>query len=241
MIVSPADATLDPLSVAEMDAARSTTRAKVEIVQGFSKLTLTGKPRRLHLRFLVSPLELVGDAGGHVRAVKLAHNRLVQAEGGALACEPDGEVETLPASLVFRSVGYRGVPLADVPFREKAGLIPHVKGRVLETEGGNPLRGHYATGWIKRGPTGVIGNNKADSVETSNGLIEDAGLGALMAPSDPSPAGFEALVRARAPRFVSFADWRKLDALEVASGTKLGRPRLKFTSIEDMLAALRGA
>ena len=108
-------------------------------------------------------------------------------------------------------------------------------------EGGAALRGHYATGWIKRGPTGVIGNNKADSVETGASLLEDATAGAVHTPADPSPAGFEALVRARQPRFVSFADWRKLDALEVARGAPLGRPRVKFTSIEDMLAALAGA
>src|SRR5262249_59296199 len=109
---------------------------------------------------------------------------------------------------------------------------------VLEREGGARLKGHYATGWIKRGPTGVIGNNKADSVEAVNSLIEDAGAGALPEPADPSSAGFEALMRSRQPRAVSFADWRKLDALEIARGAPHGRPRVKFTSVEDMLAAL---
>jgi ferredoxin--NADP+ reductase len=240
VIVLPRELELDPLSAAEMEAARATTRAKVEIVQGFLKHAPAGKPRRLHLRFLVSPLELIGDANGRVQAVKLAHNRLVKS-GEAIACEPNGEFETLAAQLVFRSVGYRGVALPDVPFREKAGLIPHVKGRVLEREGGAPLTGHYATGWIKRGPTGVIGNNKADSVETMNCLIEDAGQGALHSPADRSPAAFEALVRSRQPRCVTFADWRKLDALEVERGKPAGRPRSKFTSIEEMLAALSDA
>jgi ferredoxin--NADP+ reductase len=240
VIVLPRELELDPLSAAEMEAARATTRAKVEIVQGFLKHAPAGKPRRLHLRFLVSPLELIGDANGRVQAVKLAHNRLVKS-GEAIACEPNGEFETLAAQLVFRSVGYRGVALPDVPFREKAGLIPHVKGRVLDKEGGAPLTGHYATGWIKRGPTGVIGNNKADSVETMNCLIEDAGKGALHSPADRSPAAFEALVRSRQPRCVTFADWRKLDALEVERGKPAGRPRSKFTSIEEMLAALSSA
>jgi ferredoxin--NADP+ reductase len=241
VVIKPEEIALDPLSAAEMEAARVTTRAKFEIVQGLAKLGVTGKPRRLHMRFLVSPVELIGDANRRVKAVKLAHNRLVKSDAGSILCEPNGEEEMLPAGLVFRSVGYRGVPLADVPFRENAGLIPHLKGRVLEKEGGAPLQGHYATGWIKRGPTGVIGNNKADSVETANSLIEDAGAGTVNAAADPSPAGFEALVRSRQPRFVSFADWKKLDALETARGTPLGRPRVKFTSIEEMLAALAGA
>jgi ferredoxin--NADP+ reductase len=241
VVVRHEEIALDPLSAAEMEAARATTRAKVEIVQGFAKLPAAGKPRRLHLRFLVSPMELIGNPGGRVQCVKLTHNRLVKSESGTIACEPNGEEEMLKAGLVFRSVGYRGVPLEGVPFREKAGLIPHLKGRVLDGEGGPVLKGHYATGWIKRGPTGVIGNNKADSVETANCMIEDAGAGSVNVPADPSPAGFEALLRARRPRCVSFADWRKLDALEVARGTPLGRPRVKFTSIEEMLAALDGA
>ena len=238
VIVKPEEIALDPLSVAEMEAARLTTKSKVEIVQNFGKLAPAGKPRRLHLRFLVSPLELISDEKGHVRAVKLAHNRLAKSPDGGIVAEPTGEVETLPAGLVFRSVGYRGVALPDVPFREKAGLVPHEKGRVLEKEGGARLKGHYATGWIKRGPTGVIGNNKADSVETVNSLIEDASAGALAEPADPSPEGFEKLMRARQPRAVSFPDWRKLDALEVARGTPQGRPRVKFTSVAEMLAAL---
>jgi len=241
VVIRPEEIALDPLSAAEMEAARATTRAKVEIVQGFLKLEAKAKPRRLHLRFLVSPMELIGDANRRVKAVRLAHNRLVKSDSGAILCEPNGEQEMLPAALVFRSVGYRGVPLEGVPFREQAGLIPHLKGRVLAGEGGALLQGHYATGWIKRGPTGVIGNNKADSVETVNSLIEDGAAGKVNAAADPSPAGFEALVRARQPHFVSFADWRRLDALETARGTPLGRPRVKFTSIEEMLAALAGA
>jgi ferredoxin--NADP+ reductase len=144
----------------------------------------------------------------------------------------------MSAGLVFRSVGYRGVALADVPFDERAGLIPNAKGRVLDPATRAPLAGHYATGWIKRGPTGVIGNNKADSVETVNGLLEDAAAGTLPDPAQPDPASFEALVRERQPAFVSFADWKRLDGLEVERGQPHGRPRVKFTSVEEMLAVL---
>ncbi len=241
VIVRPDEVALDAISVAEMEAARATTRAKVEIVQEFSRRPPSGKNRRLHIRFLVSPTEIVGGANGKVAAIRLAKNRLVKTSAGAIVTEPTGETEELPVGLVFRSVGYRGVALKDVPFDDRSGLIPNAKGRVLTAVGGAPLTGHYATGWIKRGPTGVIGNNKADSVETVNGLIEDRTRGALLAPAEPDPAKFEALVRARRGAFVSFADWKRLDRMEIERGTAAGRPRIKFTSIEDMLAALTSA
>jgi ferredoxin/flavodoxin---NADP+ reductase len=241
VVVRPEEVALDELSVAELAAARAATRAKVEIVQEFSRRTPTGKPRRLHIRFLVSPLKLIGGAEGHVTGLELAKNRLVREAAGAIVTEPTGETEPMAAGLVFRSVGYRGVALPDVPFDARTGLIPNVKGRVLDPARGGPLAGHYATGWIKRGPTGVIGNNKADSVETMNQLLEDTAAGALPEPAMPDPAALEALVRERQPGVVSFADWKRLDAIEVERGQPLGRPRVKLTSVEEMLAALEPA
>ncbi|MEK7330809.1 MAG: NADP oxidoreductase, partial [Candidatus Eisenbacteria bacterium] len=240
VVVRPEEAALDALSAAELETARAATKAKVEIVQEFSRRTPAGKPRRLNIRFLVSPHELLGDGGGRVAGLRLAKNRLVKGPTGAVVTEPTGETEELPAGLVFRSVGYRGVPLPDVPFDDRAGLIPNVKGRVLDPATGTPIAGHYATGWIKRGPTGVIGNNKADSVETVNALLADAAAGALPTPARPDPADLETLVRERQPSFVSFADWKRLDRLEVERGQAQGRPRAKFTSVEEMLAALAG-
>jgi len=241
VIVRPEEVALDELSAAELAAARAATRTKVEIVQEFSRRTPTGKPRRLHIRFMVSPLELVGGADGRVTGLRLAKNRLVKDSAGAVVTEPTGETEPMAAGLVFRSVGYRGVALPDVPFDARTGLIPNAKGRVLDPSHGGPLAGHYATGWIKRGPTGVIGNNKADSVETVNVLLEDAAAGALPEPAMPDPAALEALVRERRPGVVSFADWKRLDAIEVERGQPLGRPRVKLTSVEEMLAALEPA
>jgi ferredoxin--NADP+ reductase len=238
VFVRPDEMELDAASVEELAAARSATRAKVDILAEFSRRTPTGKPRRLHIRFLVSPVELIDDGSGRVAGIRLAKNRLVKNATGAVVAEPTGEVETLPVGLVFRSVGYRGVPLADVPFDSKTGLIPNAKGRVLDPATGSPLAGHYVTGWIKRGPTGVIGNNKADSVETVNALLEDAAAGALPAPAVPDPAGFEALVRSRQPACVSYAGWKRLDEIEVERGRACGRPRVKFTTVEEMLAAL---
>jgi ferredoxin/flavodoxin---NADP+ reductase len=241
VVVRPEEVVIDEVSAAELAGARAATKAKVEIVQEFSRRAPAGKPRRLHIRFLVSPLEILGDGDGRVAGVKLANNRLVKGDAGAVVTKPTGEVEEMPAGLVFRSVGYRGVPLRDVPFDERAGLILNAKGRVLDPATGAPLPGRYVTGWIKRGPTGVIGNNKADSVETVNALLEDAAAGSLPSPGEPDPARFEALVRERQPAFVSFADWRRLDQIEVERGRPLGRPRVKFTSIEEMLGALQRA
>jgi ferredoxin--NADP+ reductase len=240
VVVRPDEVTLDEVSAEELAAARAATRAKVEIVQEFSRRTPSGKPRRLAIRFLVSPLELTGR-DGRVTGLRLAKNRLVKDASGAVVTRATGEVEEMAAGLVFRSVGYRGVALVDVPFDARSGLIPNAKGRVLDPATGAPLPGHYASGWIKRGPSGVIGNNKADSVETVNQLLEDAAKGVLPVPASPDPAALETLVRARQPAFVSFADWKRLDAIEVERGAAQGRPRVKFTSVEEMVGALARA
>jgi ferredoxin--NADP+ reductase len=238
VMVRPEEVVIDEVSAAELAAARAATKAKVEIVQEFSRRSPTGKPRRLHIRFMLSPLELLDDGTGRVSALRLAKNRLVKNAAGTVVTEPTGDVEEMSAGLVFRSVGYRGVPLPDVPFDERAGLIPNAKGRVLDPATGAPLAGHYATGWIKRGPTGVIGNNKADSVETVNGLVEDAGADRLLVPAAPDPGAFESLIRARQPRVVTFADWRALDQVEIERGKPQGRPRVKLCTVEEMLAAI---
>jgi ferredoxin--NADP+ reductase len=237
VIVDADECALDPASAEEMAAGRATVKAKVDIVQGFAQKPRAGKARRLHIRFCVSPIEIVGDEHGKVRAIRLARNRLVRDESGIRA-EPTGEIVELEVGLVFRSVGYKGVPLPEMPFDERRGTLPHEKGRVLDPATGSPLRGHYVTGWIKRGPSGVIGNNKADSVETVNTLVEDVKAGRLGAPASPDPASFEALLRERQPRLVTFGDWRALDRLEVERGAPLGRPRVKFTTIRGMLDAI---
>ncbi|HEY3217391.1 MAG TPA: FAD-dependent oxidoreductase [Candidatus Eisenbacteria bacterium] len=238
VIVSPAEAEVDAASAEEFAAGRISLKTKVEIVQGFARRAPAGRPRRLHMRFRLSPLELTEDARGKVALVRLARNELVRGPDGSVRAQATGEVEELRAGLVFRSVGYRGVPLPELPFDPRAGVIPNERGRMCDPQAGSALRGHYVSGWIKRGPTGVIGNNKADSVETANSLIEDAARGALLSPARPDPAAFEALVRERQPRVVTFEDWRRLDALEIERGRPQGRPRVKFTSVEEMLAAL---
>ncbi|HEY2825785.1 MAG TPA: NADP oxidoreductase [Gemmatimonadales bacterium] len=209
---------------------------KVEILRELSTRERTGKPRLLSLRFLVSPVALTAGPDGKVGGVRLMRNALAQGADGGWRAEPTGQEETLPAQLVFRSVGYHGVPLADVPFDTRRGIVPNDHGRVLE--GAAPVPGLYVGGWIKRGPSGVIGTNKADAADTVAAIFADAAAGRLPAPAEPSPAAAEALVRERQPRVVTYDDWRTLDALEVAAGKPDGKPRRKMVTVGEMLGAL---
>ncbi len=146
---------------------------------------------------------------------------------------PTGKV-----GLVFRSVGYRGVPLPGVPFNDDWGVILNDKGRVLDPQTKHPLVGQYTAGWIKRGPTGVIGTNKPDAVETVAGMVEDLARDIHLRPAAPSPAAVERLIGERQPQYLSYQDWQRLDEIETRRGKETGKPRVKFTRVKDMLAAL---
>ena len=235
----PAEVELDPLSRAAVERSQDrATVKKVDILREYAQRPAAGRSRRLVLRFLVSPVELIGDDAGRVAAMRLVRNELYATSTGALQPRATDRFETIPVGLVFRSVGYRGVPLASVPFNESWGVILNDKGRVLDPGTKQPLVGEYTAGWIKRGPTGVIGTNKPDAAETVECMFEDLALGAVLEPAHPEAAAADALVRQRQPSFVSYADWLKLDAIEVAQGRAQGRPRVKLTSVEEMLAAL---
>lgn len=239
VVVPPAEAELDPLSKAALAGSvdRGTTRI-VEIVQGYAGRQPTGKSRKLILRFLVSPVELIGDEHGQVKALRLVKNELYATDAGSLRPRPTGEYEEIPVGLVFRSIGYLGVRLPGVPFHEKWGVILNEKGRVIDPDSKQPLPGEYTAGWIKRGPSGVIGTNKPDAAETADCMLEDAANGCTLTPSQPDPAAIEQLIHQRQPNYFSYADWKQQDEQEVANGEPLGRPRLKFTSVEEMLAAV---
>jgi ferredoxin--NADP+ reductase len=231
--VLPEEVALDPVSQSELDRGDDHSAAKkVEILRQFSTRPRAGRPRLLTIRFLVSPVEILADEHGGVRAMRLVRNRLVAGQDGAARAEPTTQFEELPVGLVFRSVGYRGLPIPGLPFDEKAGVVPNQDGRVAP--------GLYVAGWIKRGPTGVIGTNKPDAGETATAMLADARSGVLLSPSEPAPA-LEFLLRRRQPALVTFADWQRLDRLETARGRVLGRPRLKFTSVAEMLTALEPA
>jgi ferredoxin--NADP+ reductase len=235
----PQEVELDPLSRAAVERSQDrATLKKVEMLREYARRAPTGKSRRLVLRFLVSPVELISDGAGRVAAMRLVRNELYATSTGALQPRATDRFEELPVGLVFRSVGYRGVPLPGVPFNESWGVILNDKGRVLDPDTKQPIVGEYAAGWIKRGPTGVIGTNKPDAAETVECMFEDLARGAVLEPTRPEAAAAEALVRQRQPNYVSYTDWLKLNEIEVARGRAQGRPRVKLTSVEEMLAAL---
>lgn len=238
-IVLPEEAELDPLSRASMaDADRADVR-KVEIIQELSRRQPTGKSKRLILRFLVSPVELIGDEKGRVKQMRLVRNELYATEAGSMRPRPTDHFETLDVGLVFRSIGYKGVALPGVPFHESWGVIPNDGGRVLDPATKEPLLGQYTAGWIKRGPTGVIGTNKPDAAETAENMLADARAGKVLNATHATAGEADDLVHSHQAQVVSYADWRELDALELSRGKAQGRPRIKFTSVEEMLEALK--
>ncbi|MBP9503019.1 MAG: FAD-dependent oxidoreductase [Candidatus Promineofilum sp.] len=237
-IVTPEEAELDPLSLASMAEASRPDVRKVEIIQELSTHQPAGKSKRLYLRFLVSPTELVGDENGHVKQMKIVQNELYATDAGSLRSRATDRMETLDVDLVFRSIGYRGVPLPGVPFHERWGIIPNNDGRVLDSKSEEPLVGQYTAGWIKRGPTGVIGTNRPDATETAENMLADAREGHTLNPDHATAGEILALVGERQPHYITFEDWKTLDEIEVSRGKEQGRPRVKFTNVEDMLAAL---
>lgn len=237
--VLPEEVELDELSRGTLEKSQDRAALKkVEILQGYALRKPSGKSRTLVVRFLVSPVELIGDAAGHVVAMRLVKNELYATAAGTLQPRSTDKFEELAVGLIFRSVGYKGVPLPGVPFHESWGVILNEKGRVLDPDTRQPVAGEYAAGWVKRGPTGVIGTNKPDAAETVSCMLEDLARGVILAPSHPEAKAAEAMIRQHQPNHFSFADWLRLNELEVARGRSAGRPRVKFTRVEEMLAAL---
>jgi ferredoxin/flavodoxin---NADP+ reductase len=233
IVVDPAEVELDELSrefVASEDCS-PTSRRNVELFTDFAGRASEGKRRRIVLRFLTSPVEIRGS--GRVESIVLGRNRLDRSEDGRLRAVDTGERDEIECGLVLRSVGYRGIGLDGLPFDERTGTIPNDAGRIVDPVTRSPLRGHYAVGWIKRGPSGVIGTNKKDAQETVAALLEDAAAGALPEPLHDASAIAE-LVAARRPDHVPFAGWQAIDRAEVARGEPLGRPRVKFVSVDEM-------
>ncbi|HSL65326.1 MAG TPA: FAD-dependent oxidoreductase [Gaiellaceae bacterium] len=230
VVVDPADLELDAASAAH---AASDTHAQrnLEVLRDYAARAPTGKPRAIRLRFAVSPVAILGEE--RVEAVEIVRNELVADERGRVTAVPTDERETIPCGLVFRSVGYHGIALPDLPFDEGRGIVPNDRGRVLAPDG-SPLPGVYCAGWIKRGPTGVIGTNKKDATETVALLLEDAREGRL----PPAEGGdLLELLTGRGASPVLYEGWEAIDAVEKGLGEPQGRPRVKLCSWDELLAA----
>jgi len=223
----------------ELDPASDRlARAKLEILLDLAKRREPGKKNRLLIRFLVSPVELQGDDQGHVRKIRLVHNELYHDDEGAVRARPTEKETILRADAVFRSVGYKGAPLPGLPFRDDWGIIPNTQGRVMDPASGETMTGVYVSGWIKRGPTGVIGTNKADARETVECMAVDRMAGRVLKDTDRAGEPIEHLLESRGARYVTYADWLDLDRIELIRGQVAGRPRVKFTSREEFLQVL---
>ena len=236
VIVDPAAVELDPASQAYVDASDDKSLERnLAILRGYAEREPTGAPTRIFLHFLVSPIEIVGD--GAVMELVLGHNELYVSEDGSVRPRLTDRRSTIEVGLIFRAIGYKGEPLPGLPFDERGGVIPNVAGRIVDPTTEAPVVGEYVTGWIKRGPQGVIGTNKPDGYESADSLLEDARAG-LLDKEVPSREVLERLLGERQHSVVSFDDWRHLDELEKGKGEPAGRPRVKFTHIEEMLHAL---
>ena len=247
--LADADVIVDPgelesaLAVHDAGAeANITARRNVEILRSYSERPPAGRAKRIVLRFLLSPVALLpDDFGHHLGAVELARNELVADQTDPahpqLRARATGERETIAAGLVFRAIGYRGVALPGVPLDERRGVIPNAGGRVLDAPAGDRLQGEYVVGWIKRGPSGVIGTNKKDAQETVDAIFADSGPGGdgLNVPTAPDADAVERLLRERQPELVTYEGWASIDRHERSLGESSGRPRVKLTRIEQML------
>lgn len=242
LLVDPRDLELDEASAEELASDREAQK-NLELLRAFAARGATGTTgdrRRIHLRFLVSPVEVVAE-NGRVSGLKIERNRLVPGRSGGpglsgLSARGTGEFETLPVGLVVRAVGYRSLPLPGLPFDERGGIIPNRGGRVLDPASGEPMPGLYVAGWVKRGPTGLIGSNKPDGLETAEAMLADRATAAPAPAADR--AAIDATLAARGVRVVDFPQWQRLDRLEVERGQREGRPRVKFGPVAEMLAAL---
>ena len=242
VVVDPAELELDEHSAAWLEQERrAIARKNVAILSEYARRGATGASHRIELRFLRSPLEVLGDGPGDpVRGLRVARNRIEPDGDGGLRAVPTGEQEAIECGLVLRSIGYRGRPLPGVPFDPRRGLIRNAGGRVT-TADGEPIPGEYAVGWIKRGPSGVIGTNKKDAGDTVARLIEDARAGRLNEPASPERDTVEPWLRGRVPGLVSWEGWSAIDAHEVALGVPEGRPRVKLVRVPAMLAVAEPA
>ena len=228
VVVDPADLAMDAAS--ELALAESNAlRRNLDVLTEWSTRPPEGRPRRLHLRFLTRPEAILG--ADRVEGIRLRRTEL---DGNGGVTDTD-VVEDLPAQLIFRSVGYKGVPIEGLPFDQRRGIVPHDEGRVVRD--GAHVPGQYVAGWIKRGPTGVIGTNRADAKETVASLLDDAGKGAVPQAADRAPEHILSLLAGRNVHVVLWSGWQAIDAAELALGASQGRERAKISDRAALLTA----
>jgi ferredoxin--NADP+ reductase len=230
IIVDPADLELSEQEEAEVAADR-TLRANLEVLRDWSTREPQGRPRRLRIKFWLRPAEVLGSAA--VTGFRTERTRL---ENGKLV--GTGSIVDFPAQMVLRSVGYRVVPPAGLPLAPETGTVPHDAGRVLVD--GAPMPGMYVAGWLKRGPTGIIGTNKPDATETVASILADADADALPRAPERDPDAIVELLRERKVRTVGWSGWEAIDAAERELGTARDCARVKIADRDTLLRTALG-
>lgn len=237
LTVRAEDLELDPFTRSQLEKG-GFARRNFEYLKERACPGSRGGSRRVRLHFYTSPVEILAKQG-RVGSVRLERNRLVWDEQGHSRCVGTGVFETLEVGLVFRSVGYRGVPIPDVPFDERKGVIPNAAGRVLRPPGGEIGTGEYVAGWIKRGPSGLIGDNRPDSAETVRGMMEDLRGRKARSVPEGNPEVLERLLMERGIRPIHFRDWQLIDEEERERGRRRGKVREKIVDPEEVVSLLK--
>ncbi|EHI11235.1 FAD-dependent oxidoreductase [Mycolicibacterium thermoresistibile] len=230
VVVDPAD--FADITDEDLEAAGKTVKQNVKVLRGYAEQGVRGAPRRIVFRFRTSPIEIRGD--GRVQSIVLGRNELVSDATGRIVAKDTGAREELPAQLVVRAIGYRGLPTPGLPFDERSGTIPHTDGRI---EGS---RNEYVVGWIKRGPSGVIGSNKKDSQDTVDTLLADLRDAELADFGPDHHDELAAWLSSRQPKLVTADHWNVIDEHERGAGQQCGRPRVKLASVAELLRVGHG-
>ena len=237
VVVDPANIELDPASRTVVEEDR-TARANLKILREYAARDRHDGQRRIVLRFLASPAELVGRRG-RITGMRVERNELVVDAYGGIRSKGTGQFDLIEAGLVVRSIGYRTVPVEGVPFDPATSTVSNVAGQVAHPSTGEVVAGEYVVGWAKRGPTGRIGNNKADAISTVEVMVTD--LPDLKGVRDDhrDRSRIEAVLRRRDIEYTTYQGWRVLDSHELALGASQGRPRVKVCSVPEMLEVIR--
>ncbi|MBN1611630.1 MAG: FAD-dependent oxidoreductase [Polyangiaceae bacterium] len=235
--ISAEELALDETSRAQHDRARprDPRRQNVELLTKIARSTPPRARRTIRLRFLVSPLELLGDERGSVRAIRLEHNRLVEQRDGSLGAVGTGQVEDLDAGWVLVSIGRRGRSTPGLPFDEQLGVVANIDGRVVDLETRAIRPNQYCAGWARSGPRGLIATSKVASAEVVARMLADAARGSVMEADRGGRAALESLLRDKGVRYVTFEDWKVIDRVEIQRGLARGAPRSKLVAIPEML------